>query len=243
MLDNKTDGEFDYDDCLDLDVSVLKKPKQDTKPAPQKNTEMQLRVSNRFLDKDNKGCVLVTMKTNFYTLKANALSAVLKLFFESILQGKKEQKRLFGGCWIAKERKEPFSKKSEVKMHKNQYQQYVAVLKVSLHELDVAAAVSSTFYVIRSFMRNKLFPQCYTACMEEIFGSNSSIVSNLKEPTWNIFKNIDMQFNYSVPMDALVHDEDIYRVIETVTGLNKVAMFDCEDLKHTIFKNFEEKRN
>ena len=203
---------------------------------------MQLKVSNHFQDKDNKSCVLVTMKTNFYTLKANAISAVLKLFFESILQGKKEQKRLFGGCWIAKERKEPFSKESEVKMQK-QYNQYVAVLKVSLHDLDVAAAVSSIFYIIRSFMRNKQFPQCYKACMEEIFGSDSLIVRNLNENTWNVFKNIDMQFNYSVPMDALVHDEDIYQVMETVTGLDKVAMFDREDLKRAMFKNSEEKRN
>ena len=224
-------------------MSVLKKPKLEPKPAPQKNTEMQLRVSNRFQDKDNKSCVLVTMKTNFYTLKANAISAVLKLFFESILQGKKEQKRLFGGCWVARERKEPFSKESEVKMHKMKYQQYVAVLKVSLHELDVAAAVSSIFYITRSFMRNKLFPQCYTACMEEIFGSESSIVKNLNETTWNIFNNIDMQFTYSVPMDALVHDEDIYRVMETVTGLDKVAMFDREDLKRAMFKNSQEKKN
>ena len=85
LLDNKTDGDFDCDDCLDLDVSVLKAPKQEPKPAPQKNTEMQLRVSNHFQDKDNKNCVLVTMKTNFYTLKANAITAVLKLFFQSIL--------------------------------------------------------------------------------------------------------------------------------------------------------------
>ena len=79
--------------------------------------------------------------------------------------------------------------------------------------------------------------------MEEIFGSSSSIVSNLKEPTWNIFKNMDMQFTYSVPMDALVHDEDIYRVMETVTGLDKVAMFDREDLKRAMFKNSQEKKN
>ena len=77
-------------------MSVLKKPKQDTKPAPQKNTEMQLRVSNRFLDKDNKDCVLVTMKTNFYTLKANAISAVLKLFFRASCKGKKNRK----GCLV-----------------------------------------------------------------------------------------------------------------------------------------------
>ena len=81
---------------------------------------------------------LVTMKTNFYTLKANAITSVLKLFFESILQGKKEQKRLFGGCWVAKERKEAFSKESEVKVVRK-YQQYVAVFKVFLHELDVSA--------------------------------------------------------------------------------------------------------
>ena len=182
------------------------------------------------------------MKSNFYTLKANVITAVLKLFFESILQGKKEQKRLFGGCWIAKERKEAFSKESEVKMQK-QYQQYVAVLKVTLHELDVAAAVSSIFHTIRLFMKNKQFPQCYTACMEEIFGSDSGIVKKLDETTWNIFKTIDMQFTYSVPMDALVHDEDIYRVMETVTGLDKVAMFDREDLKRAMFKNSKEKRN
>ena len=242
LLNTKTDSDSDCDDCLDLDVSVLKKPKQESKPAPQKNTEMQLKVSNHFQDKDNKNCVLVTMKTNFYTLKANVITAVLKLFFESILQGKKEQKRLFGGCWIAKERKEAFSKESEVKTQK-QYQQYVAVMKVSLHELDVAAAVSSIFYIIRSFMKNKQFPQCYTACMEEIFGSESVIVKRLDETTWNVFKNIDMQFTYSVPMDAIVHDEDIYRVMETVTGLDKVAIFDREDLKRAMFKNSEEKRN
>ena len=79
--------------------------------------------------------------------------------------------------------------------------------------------------------------------MEESFGSDSVIVKKLDETTWNVFKNIDMQFTYSVPIDVIVHDEDIYRVMETVTGLDKVAMFDCEDLKHTIFKNFEEKRN
>ena len=84
----KNNSEYDSDDCLDLDVSVFNKPKQEPKPAPQKNTEMQLRVSNHFQDKDNKNCVLVTMKTNFYTLKANAITAVLKLFFESILQWK-----------------------------------------------------------------------------------------------------------------------------------------------------------
>ena len=56
-----------------------------------------------------------------------------------------EQKRLFGGCWIAKERKEAFSKQSEVKVVKNKFQQYVAVLKVFPHELDVAAAVSVFF--------------------------------------------------------------------------------------------------
>ena len=52
-----------------------------------------------------------------------------------------------------------------------------------------------------------------------------------------------MQFNYSVPMDALVHDEDIYRVMETVTGLDKVAMFDREDVKRAMFKNSQEKKN
>ena len=87
MLDNKTDGDINCNDCLDLDVLVLKKPKQEPKPAPQKNTEMQLKVSNHFQDKDNKNCVLVTMKTNFYTLKANVITAVLKLFFERTLQG------------------------------------------------------------------------------------------------------------------------------------------------------------
>ena len=119
---------------------------------------------------------------------------MLKLFFESILQEEKEQKRLFGGCWIAKERKEAFSKESEVKMQK-QYQQYVAVLKVSLHELNVAAAVSSIFYIIRSFMKNKQFPQCYKACMEEIFGSESLIVKKFDETTWKIFKNIDFSLS------------------------------------------------
>ena len=222
-------------------MSVLKKPKQDTKSAPQKNNNMQLKVSNRFQDKDNKSCVLVTMKTSFYTLKANVITSVIKLFFESILQGKKEQKRLFGGCWVAKERKEAFSKESEVKEQKG-YQQYVVVLKVFLHELDVAATVSSIFYIIRMFMKNKKFPECYTACMEESFGSDSGIVKKLDETTWKIFKNIDMQFTYSVAMDALVHDEDIYRVMETVTGLDKVAMFDREDLKRAMFKNSKEKR-
>ena len=90
------------------------------------------------------------------------------------------------------------------------YQQYVAVSNVSHHELNVAAAVSSIFYIIRSFIKNKQFPQCYTACMEEIYGSESLIVQKLDETTWSVFKNIDMQFNYSVPMDALVHDDDFY---------------------------------
>ena len=158
------------------------------------------------------------------------------------MQGKKELKRLFGGCWIAKERKEAFSKESEVKAVKG-WQLYVIVLKVFLHELDVAAAVSSIFHTIRLFMKNKQFPQCYTACMEEIFESGSKIIEKLNETTWKVFKNIDMQFTYSVPIDALVHDEDIYRVMETVTGLDKVAMFDREDLKRAMFKNSEEKRN
>ena len=62
-------------------MSVFKKPKQEPKQAPQKNTEMQLKVSNCFQDKNKKECVLVTMKTNFYTLKVNAITAVLKLLF------------------------------------------------------------------------------------------------------------------------------------------------------------------
>ena len=240
--ENKSNSDSDSDDCLDLDVSVFKKPKQEQKPAPQKNTEMQLKVSNPFQDSTKKNCVLVTMKTNFYTLKANAITSVLKLFFDSILQGKKEQKRLFGGCWVAKERKEAFSKESEVKVVKK-YQQYVAVYKVFLHELDVAAAVSSIFHTIRLFMKNKQFPQCYKACVEDIFGRESKMFRCLKDDTWKIFKNIDMQFTYSVPMDALVHDEDIYRIMETVTGLDKDAMFDREDLKRAMFKNSKEKRN
>ena len=69
------------------------------------------------------------------------------------------------------------------------------------------------------------------------------ILKVLKDNTWKIFKNIDMQLTYSVPIGALVHDEDIYCIMETGTGLNKVAMFDCEDLKRAMFKNSEEKRN
>ena len=76
-------------------MSVFKKPKQEPKPAPPKNTEMQLKVGNCFQDKNNKECVLVTMKTNFYTLRANAITSVLKLFFESILQGKNRK-----GCLV-----------------------------------------------------------------------------------------------------------------------------------------------
>ena len=239
VLNKNNDSDSGSDDCLVLDVSVFKKPK--LQPEPQKNTEMQLKVSNPFTDKDKKECVLVTMKTNFYTLKANGITSVLKTFFESILQGKKEQKRLFGGCWVAKERKEAFSKVSEVKMQKG-YAQYVAVLKVFLYELDVAAAVSSIFYLICLFMKNKQFPKCYRASMEDIFGSESKLIKKLDEATWKIFENIDMQFTYTVPMDALVHDEDIYQIMKIVTGVDRDTMFQCEDLKGAMFKNSEEKR-
>ena len=76
--------------------------------------------------------------------------------------------------------------------------------------------------------------------MEGIFGSDSKIVEKLDETTWKVVKNIDMHFTYSVPMDVLVHDKDIYRIMETVTGLNRDTMFDCDDLKRTKFKNSEE---
>ena len=90
VLNKNNDSDSGSDDCLILDVSVFKKPK--LQPEPQKNTEMQLKVSNPFTDKDKKECVLVTMKTNFYRLKANGITSVLKTFFESILQGKKNRK-------------------------------------------------------------------------------------------------------------------------------------------------------
>ena len=125
LLNTKTDSDSDCDDCLDLDVSVFKKPKQEPKPAPPKNTEMHLKVSNLLQDNNKKQCVLVTMKTHFYTLKANGITSVLKLFFESIFQRKKEQKRLFGGCCVVREHSAAFSEVSEVRSKRDGIKMYL----------------------------------------------------------------------------------------------------------------------
>ena len=60
------------------------------------------------------------------------------------------------------EREEAYSKRSETKMAKGMFLQFVLLMKVNMEKYTVMSAVDIVIETIRRFMKSSIFCECYT---------------------------------------------------------------------------------